>query len=97
VRPLTLGNVVSRPLRYGLPEEAGMSSDRVRHVAQLAALWVAQGTTPALVVLIARRGVIVLHEAFGWLVQIHAGQRIGSPLWRGDLFANAAIAAIEDD
>jgi len=31
------------------------------------------------------------------VVQIHAGQRIGSPLWRGDLFANAAIAAIEDD
>jgi serine-type D-Ala-D-Ala carboxypeptidase len=29
-------------------------------------------------------------------VQIHPGQRIGSPLWRGDLFANAAIAAIED-
>jgi serine-type D-Ala-D-Ala carboxypeptidase len=64
---LKLGNVVSRPLRYGHPEEAGMSSDQVRHVARLAALWVAQGMTPALVVLVARRGVIVLHEAFGWL------------------------------
>ena len=29
-------------------------------------------------------------------VQVHQGQRIGSPMWRGDLFANAAIAAIDD-
>jgi CubicO group peptidase (beta-lactamase class C family) len=30
-------------------------------------------------------------------VQIHQGQTTGSPLWRADLFANAAIAAIEDE
>src|SRR6266852_8573635 len=67
VASLMLGKVMSRPLRYGAPEEAGMSSARVRHVAQLAGSWVAQGMTPALVVLIARRGIIVLHEAFGRL------------------------------
>jgi hypothetical protein len=60
-------NVMSPPLRYGAPDEAGMSSARVRHVAHLAESWVAQGMTPALVVLIARRGIIVLHEAFGRL------------------------------
>src|SRR5438128_8658029 len=54
-------------LRPGTPEEAGMSAQRVRHVAALAEGWVAEGVTPALVVLVARRGVIVLHEAFGRL------------------------------
>jgi CubicO group peptidase (beta-lactamase class C family) len=29
-------------------------------------------------------------------VQVHPGVRIGSPLWRGDLFVNAAVAAIDD-
>src|SRR5215468_7549236 len=52
-------------LRPGEPEEVGMSAQRVRHVRQLAAGWVAQGLTSALVLLVARRGVVVLHEAFG--------------------------------
>ena len=54
-------------LRPGEPEEVGMSARRVRHVGQLAADWVAQGITSALVILVARRGVVVLHEAFGRL------------------------------
>ena len=44
-------------LRPGEPEEVGMSARRVRHVGQLAAGWVAQGITSALVILVARRGV----------------------------------------
>jgi CubicO group peptidase (beta-lactamase class C family) len=52
-------------LRSGSPDEAGMSPSRVRYVAKLAESWVAQGITPALGVLVARRGIIVLHEAFG--------------------------------
>src|SRR5215813_421684 len=54
-------------LRPGEPEEVGMSAQRARHVGQLAAGWVAQGITSALVILVARRGVVVLHEAFGRL------------------------------
>lgn len=54
-------------LQAGTPEEVGMSAQRVRHVADLAKGWVAQGIHPALVVLAARKGVIVLHEAFGHL------------------------------
>jgi CubicO group peptidase (beta-lactamase class C family) len=54
-------------LRPGEPEEVGMSAQRVRRVGQLAAGWVAQGITSALVILVARRGVVVLHEAFGRL------------------------------
>jgi CubicO group peptidase (beta-lactamase class C family) len=54
-------------LQPGNPEEAGMSAERVQHVVGLAEGWVAQGITPALVVLVARKGVIVIHEAFGRL------------------------------
>jgi len=54
-------------LRPGNPEEVGISAQRVQHIVDLAQGWVAQGITPALVVLVARRGVIVIHEAFGCL------------------------------
>jgi CubicO group peptidase (beta-lactamase class C family) len=54
-------------LRPGNPGTVGMSAQRVRHIVDLAAGWVAEGITPALVVLVARKGVIVLHEAFGRL------------------------------
>lgn len=54
-------------LRAGTPEEVGMSAQRLHHVVDLAEGWVAQGIHPALVVLAARKGVIVLHEAFGHL------------------------------
>jgi len=54
-------------LRYGTPEEVGMSAERVQRVVELAEGWVAQGMMSALVVFVARRGVIVAHEAFGHL------------------------------
>src|SRR4051812_37161523 len=44
-----------------------MSVPRIAHVANLAAKWVAEGVTPSLAVLVARRGVVVLHEAYGRL------------------------------
>ncbi len=44
-----------------------MSAQRVEHVVNLAKGWVDGGVTPALVILVARRGVIVAHEAFGRL------------------------------
>lgn len=58
-------------LRPGNPEEVGMSAQRVRHIVDLAEGWVAQGITPALVILVARRGVVVIHEAFGRLTPEH--------------------------
>ncbi len=52
-------------LRKGTPEDAGMDPARIERLRELAAGWVANGDTPSLVVLVARRGVVVLHEAFG--------------------------------
>ncbi len=54
-------------LQAGSPEAVGMSAQRVRHITDLAEDWVAQGIHSSLVVLAARKGVIVLHEAFGHL------------------------------
>lgn len=58
---------MSTTLRPGKPEEVGMLPERVAHVRDLCARWVEEGHTPSLCVCVARRGVIVLHEAFGVL------------------------------
>ena len=54
-------------LRDGTPEEAGLSASRLAHASELAASFVEHGDHPAVVVLVARHGVVALHEAFGKL------------------------------
>lgn len=55
-------------LRTGTPEQAGMSSERVARIKALAKRWVMEEKIhPSLAILVARRGVVVLHEAFGQL------------------------------
>jgi CubicO group peptidase (beta-lactamase class C family) len=54
-------------LREGTPEEVGILPARVAHARDLCARWVEEGHTPTIGVCVARRGVIVLHEAFGVL------------------------------
>ena len=54
-------------LREGTPEEAGMDPVRVARLRDLLAGWVACGDTPSAAACVARRGVIVLHEAYGVL------------------------------
>jgi CubicO group peptidase (beta-lactamase class C family) len=54
-------------LRDGTPEEAGLSASRLGRASELAASFVESGDHPAVVVLIARHGVVALHEAFGKL------------------------------
>ncbi len=52
-------------LQSGVAADVGMDPARLQHASDLAAGWVARGDTPSLVVLVARRGQVVLHEAFG--------------------------------
>src|SRR5246127_1959600 len=74
-------------LRPGSPEQVGMLPERVAHVRDLCARWIEEGHTPTLGVCVARRGVIVLHEAFGVL-----GPGPDSPPLRPDaLFAVASV------
>jgi CubicO group peptidase (beta-lactamase class C family) len=75
-------------LRYGNPEEAGMSATGVERIRRLAESWVDQEITPSLVVLAARRGTIVLHEAFGNLTP----ERDSPPLELDAIFPLASIS-----
>lgn len=54
-------------LRTGAPEEAGMSASKVDYINHYAKQMVKDHITPAEVILVARKGVIVSHEAYGTL------------------------------
>ena len=54
-------------LRSGTTEEAGFDADRIELIRQCGAQWAEQSTTQGLVLLVARHGVICLHEAWGAL------------------------------
>ena len=54
-----------KQLRFGEAQQVGVSAERIRNVINLCSSWVADGSTPALITLVARRGVIFLHEAWG--------------------------------
>jgi len=74
-------------LRLGSPEDVGMLSERVGYARDLCARWVREGHTPSLSVCVARRGVIVLHEAWGVL-----GPEDGAPpLERDTIFPIMSI------
>ncbi len=75
-------------LQPGTPEQAGMSASRVQHVRDLAESWVTDGKTPSLIVLAARRGKIILHEAFGQLTP----DADSPPLQRDSIFPVASLS-----
>lgn len=52
-------------LQAGLPEEAGMSPDRLQHLERLVEGWARDGVSQAFVTVLARRGRIVSHQAVG--------------------------------
>jgi serine-type D-Ala-D-Ala carboxypeptidase len=54
-------------LRKGLPQDVGMDPVRILRLRELIGGWIKGGDSPSISVLVARRGVIVLHEAFGVL------------------------------
>lgn len=77
-------------LREGRPEEAGIPPERIKPILELCEGWVEDGSTPALIVLVARQGVIFLHEAWGRL-----GPEPDSPLVvRDSLFGVASISKV---
>jgi CubicO group peptidase (beta-lactamase class C family) len=62
-----------------------MFPDQIEHTRDLCASWVASGHTPSLGVCAARRGVVVLHEAFGSL------NPDGDPLQLDSIFAVSSV------
>jgi CubicO group peptidase (beta-lactamase class C family) len=74
-------------LQPGSPEEAGLQPERIEYARGLCARWVKGGHTPSLSVCVARRGVIVLREAWGIL-----GPGPESPaLQRDSIFSIASV------
>ncbi len=69
-------------LRPGAPEEVGMLPERMRTARELCARWVREGHTPTLSVCVARRGTIVLHDAWG----VIGAEEGAQPLERDSIF-----------
>ena len=59
--------MTSPVLHKGAPEDADMDPARVQRLRELLTGWVECGDTPSVAVCVARRGVVVLHDAFGVL------------------------------
>ena len=74
-------------LLHGTPNEAGMLPERIERAHDLCAQWVRAGHTTALSVCVARRGVIVLHEALGRL----RPEADAPPLARDSLFPLSSL------
>ncbi|RLG50842.1 MAG: hypothetical protein DRO00_08110 [Thermoproteota archaeon] len=56
-------------LEYGSPEDVGMDPARLNYLKELTMKWINKRAFPGAVYLIARKGVIVAHEAFGHAVK----------------------------
>ena len=54
--------VGAQPLRDGLPEEVGMSSERLENVFRVVEQGVVQGAYPGAEILVVRKGVVVAHR-----------------------------------
>jgi len=81
---------VAGTLHPGTPEDVGMSSARVRRVAELGREWVEQEGIQGVLLLGARRGTVVLHEAFGRLTP-----EADSPALRKDaIFSLVSISKV---
>lgn len=57
----------SKKLRYGLPEEVGIDRNRLAQIDQIVARAIAEGAMPGAQLLVARKGTVFLHKAYGRL------------------------------
>lgn len=74
-------------LRQGTPEEAGMSSPRIRRMERLVEGWAERNVSQAFGIVVARRGIVVSHRAYGKA----APESDASPLAADTLFPLASI------
>src|SRR5690625_1861170 len=55
----------SLPLSPGIPEEVGMSSERLARIDSMCEAVISENQVPGMAALVARKGKIVYHKAFG--------------------------------
>jgi serine-type D-Ala-D-Ala carboxypeptidase len=77
-------------LRRAEPEAAGMSGQQIDAVVMRAREWVASGLVQAVVVLAARHGIVVLHEAIGRLTPDEDSPSVGAD----SIFPIASISKV---
>lgn len=75
-------------LNKGEADKVGMDPARLQRVRELAAGWVVNGEVPSLALLVARRGAIVLHDAFG----VRRQEDTTATLKRDDIFTIASCS-----
>ncbi|MFO7922304.1 MAG: glycoside hydrolase family 3 N-terminal domain-containing protein [Bacteroidales bacterium] len=76
-------------LRYSVPEEAGMDSGMLQSIDSLVRNAISEKATPGAQVLVARKGIVVYHKAFGYHTY-----RQERPVRTGDLYDLASITKI---
>ena len=72
---------VAEPLPSAAPEQVGLSSERLARIGAVLEAGIEAGEIPGAVVLIARRGRVAYHEAFGW-----RDRAAGAPMTRDAIF-----------
>lgn len=81
----TKSTQVSPPLTKASPESVGMSAERLERIDAMARSAIESSDVPGLVALVARKGKIVFHEAYG-----KADVASGHPLEKDDIFRIAS-------
>jgi beta-N-acetylhexosaminidase len=76
-------------LRYSIPEEAGLDSEKLRAIDLIIQNAIDERATPGAQVLVARKGVVVYHKAYG-----HHTYRNNNPVRTNDLYDIASITKI---
>lgn len=74
-------------LRHGSPEEAGMCPQRIAYMEQMVQHWARTKVSQAFVIVAARKGIVVSHQAYGF----SSPDRDAAPLTTDTLFPLASI------
>jgi CubicO group peptidase (beta-lactamase class C family) len=74
------------PLPRGMPEEVGMSAERLGRIATFAKAEIEAGQIPGAVIAVARRGKLVYFEAFG-----QSDKKAGTPMTTDTIFSLASM------
>ncbi len=74
---------------FAIPEEAGLRSDTLARIARIVKEAITEGATPGCVVLVARKGQVVYHEAFG-----DHTYSIQHPVQKDDVYDLASVTKI---
>lgn len=80
---------LSKSLRYGLPEDAGLDSKKLEEIDKIAKKAIEIGATPGCQILVAKDGKIVYHKSFG-----HQTYKNDQPITNENIYDLASITKV---